>query len=252
MTLLTAPDVPFSPYYRGGQSVSPKALRPPKSGAVGLKGHDRTAFGIVAPGRARVARRPPGGSRRAPRPRSAPLPRPPPVRAPAKPARDGTTGRAPLGGSINPLRGSTERGRVQSLIDQDQEQPNAATCPGPGDLPRVRGFVTPASRTQRTKQFCLVPGACRCVSADGTDGTLIRAARLPAARSGSVHGTGATPSPSELSPLGGALKGSRSNTLRGAAPSRGIQRGAQVVKTPRQATYKRCACERVESAQGQR
>ena len=162
MTLLTAPDVPFSPYYRGGQSVSPKALRPPKSGAVGLKGHDRTAFGIVAPGRARVARRPPGGSRRAPRPRSAPLPRPPPVRALARPAHQAPLAALRLAPHQFAARIDGDRG-VQSLIDQDQEQPEYSDLPPVGELPRVRRVRDSGKPCPKPKQVCLVFGACRCV-----------------------------------------------------------------------------------------
>lgn len=69
-----------------GTICKPQSTTAPEVGSRRPKGHEQSAFGIVAPGRARVARRRPAGRRRAPRPRPAPLPRPPPVRALARPA----------------------------------------------------------------------------------------------------------------------------------------------------------------------
>ena len=144
----------FSPYYQGGKCISPRAggtmCKPqsttaPEVGSRRPKGHEQSALRIVAPGRARVARRRPSAAA-APRPRPAPLPGPLPSVPWPGPRPPGPLPSVPLPGQrirhhwprsawrpINSLRESKGTGGVQSLIDQDQEQPEYS------DLPPCRG-----------------------------------------------------------------------------------------------------------------
>lgn len=110
--------------------------------------------------------------------------------------------------------------------------PSALRC-----CSRLEGLVTPASLSPDPQ--CSRFRACRVVALPvGRNGRLIRAARLPAARSGSIHGTGAVHPPFELSPLGGASDGVRSGALKTLLPSRAVMRWSQV-QGPARGTYRR-------------
>ena len=102
-----------------------------------------SAAAARAPATARAPPRPPPVRALA---RPAP-PGPPPVRALARPAHQ-----APLAAlrlAPHQFAARIERGQgVQSLIDQDQEQPEYSDLPPVGELLRVRRFVTPASLAQ--------------------------------------------------------------------------------------------------------
>ena len=96
-----------------------------------------------------------------PRPRPAPLPGPLPSVPWPGPRPPAPLPSVPLPGQrirhhwprsawrpINSLRESEGTGGVQSLIDQDQEQPEYSDLPPVGELLRFGGFVTPASLAQ--------------------------------------------------------------------------------------------------------
>lgn len=110
--------------------------------------------------------------------------------------------------------------------------PSAPRC-----CSRLEGLVTPASLSPDPQ--CSRFRACRVVALPvGRNGRLIRAARLPAACSGSIHGTGAVHPPFELSPLGSASDGVRSGALKTLLPSRAVMRWSQV-QGPARGTYRR-------------
>lgn len=117
-----------------------------------------------------------------------------------------------------------------SLRIGDLIHPDSLCCP------RLGRVVTPASLSPDPQ--CSRFGACRGTLPVGREWALIRAARLPAACSGSIHGTGAVHPPFELSPLGGASDGVRSGALKTSQPSRAVLRWSQV-QGPARGTYRR-------------
>ena len=144
----------------GGTMCKPQSTTAPEVGSRRPKGHEQSALRIVAPGRARVARRRPVGRRRY-RPGHGPRPSPAPSRpCPGQARPPGPLPSVPLPGQrirhhwprsawrpINSLRESKGTGGA-ILIDQDQEQPEYSDLPPVGELLRVRRFVTPASLAQ--------------------------------------------------------------------------------------------------------